>query len=479
MNMNQTTTPPLIVVILAAGKGLRMQSELPKVLHLLAKQPMLAHILKAAQALNPHKIIVVHAQQSISRPIFDFIAEFKESSSKEHKDNIVLVEQAAQLGTGDAVFKAVMACDNEPLGARLLILCGDAPLITPATLEKLIEMTTQDSLGLVTAHLDNPTGLGRIIRNDQGAIEGIVEEKDATPLQRAISEINSGLFLVSLSHLKKWLPLLNNQNVSQEYYLTDIVSLAVKDGIPVVSCNPEWVEEVLGVNNRVQQVKLERYYQQKLAHFYLQQGVWIADPARFDLRGSLSVQRDVCIDVNVVLEGTIVLGKNTTIGPNCVLINCEVGDDVHILANSYLENARIANHCTVGPFARLRPGTQLGEGAKVGNFVEIKNSFIGPHSKVNHLSYIGDTQMGAGVNVGAGTITCNYDGVNKHQTIIEDDVNIGSNTQLIAPIRVGESATIAAGSTLTQDAPAHKLTLTHQLKQRIKDDWKRPERIIK
>lgn len=472
--MNQTTSSSLIVVILAAGKGLRMQSELPKVLHPIAKQPMLGHILKTAQALNPHKIMVIHAKKDLSAPVFEFIEKFKE---KEQINNIVLVEQSEQLGTGDAVSKAVMACKDDSSKARLLILCGDAPLISVSTLETLIDKTEQDNVGMVTAQLDNPTGLGRIIRNAQKEIQCIVEEKEATSEQRAISEVNSGLFLASLSHLQKWLPLLNNRNASKEYYLTDIVGLAVKEGVRVVSCPPEFIEEILGVNNRVQQLYLERFYQNKLAQYYLQQGVWIADPARFDLRGHLSVKTDVAIDVNVILEGNVSLGKNTSIGPNCVLINCDIGDDVQILANSHLENVKIGNRCSVGPFARLRPGAHLEEGAKIGNFVEVKNSFIGLKSKINHLSYIGDAHIGANVNIGAGTITCNYDGVNKHKTTIEDNVNIGSDTQLVAPIVVGQGSTIAAGSTLTKDVPAHQLTLTHQLNQRSKD-WKRPERIV-
>jgi bifunctional UDP-N-acetylglucosamine pyrophosphorylase/glucosamine-1-phosphate N-acetyltransferase len=469
--MSKNLNSKLIVVILAAGKGLRMLSDLPKVLHPIAKQPMLGHILKKAHALNPYKILVIHPQKAASNPIFDFISEF---STKENINNIQLVEQAEQLGTGDAVLKAMEACSDAAEDMRFLILCGDVPLIDIATLNQLIENTPSNALGVVTAHLENPFGMGRIVREDS-KIKGIVEEKDATEAQKTIKEINSGLFLVPLAYLRKWLPHLKNNNASKEYYLTDIVSAAVQENIPVIASNPGFVEEVHGINDREQQALLERCYQKKQAQNYLKQGVWIADPNRFDLRGSLSVQTGVCIDVNVVLEGEIVLGKNTSIGPNCILINCKIGEGVQILANSYLENVHIAENCVIGPFARLRPGTHLEAGAKIGNFVEVKNSTIGPQSKVNHLSYIGDTTIGARVNVGAGTITCNYDGVNKHKTIIEDDVNIGSNTQLIAPVRIGKGATIAAGSTVIKDAPSNALTLTQQIHQRIKEGWKRPE----
>lgn len=466
--MNQSLHSKLIVAILAAGKGVRMQSDTPKVLHPIAKRPMLGHILKTAQALNPQKIIVIHPKKELSERIFDFVRQFAQEDSIE---NIEFAEQSEQLGTGDAVAKALKLCDSQD-DARLLILYGDTPLIQASTLARFIESTPPDALGLITARLDNPTGLGRILRDANQKIEGIVEEKDATAQQRAIQETNSGLYLVPLSFLKQALPLLKNNNASKEYYLTDIVAFAVEKGMQVLSQPPEFIEEVLGVNDRVQQSNLERCYQKKLAHTYLKQGVFIADPNRFDVRGTLLAQSGVTIDLNVLLEGKIILGHNTSIGPNCILINCEIGDDVEILANSYLENVKISKGCTVGPFARLRPGTYLEEGAKIGNFVEVKASTIGVKSKVNHLSYIGDATVGANVNVGAGTITCNYDGVNKHKTIIEDNVRIGADTQLIAPIRVGEGATIGAGSTVVKDVAANKLTLTHQLQQRTKDDWK-------
>lgn len=461
----------LTVVILAAGKGLRMQSSLPKVLHCIAKKPMLGYLLETAHALSPHKILVIHAQSELSQPIFDFIEHFQKSHNI---DNITLVEQPVQLGTGDAVSKALPFLDLANTDERVLILCGDAPLIEASTLERLLNVTPPKGLGLLTAHLENPTGLGRIIRNASNQIQGIIEEKDATETQKNIHEINSGLFLVSAQHLVTWLPLLTNDNASKEYYLTDLVKLAVQHDIEVTSCMPQFVEEILGVNDRIQQIVLERFYQKKLAQTFLKQGVWICDPSRFDLRGHLNVKSGVCIDVNVVLEGSIVVGENTSIGPNCILINCELGDNVQILANSYLENAKIGDRCIIGPFARLRPGTQLACDAKVGNFVEIKNSVIGQQSKINHLSYIGDSEIGAKVNVGAGTITCNYDGVNKHKTIIEDEVHIGSDTQLVAPVRIGKGATIAAGSTVIQDVPQNKLTVTHNINQRIKENWQRP-----
>lgn len=448
----------LSIVVLAAGQGTRMKSPLPKVLHVIGGKPMLSHVISTAQMLSPSQIVVV----------FGFGGEtIKE---KFQHSNLVWAEQPKLQGTGDAVAKAIPLI---PSHHRVLILYGDVPLITAQTLRRLLNATPADTVGLLTVNTSDPTGLGRIVRDENAAVKRIVEERDANDIERQIHEVNTGIFMVSAKQLTRWLPQLKNNNNQGEYYLTDIIQLAVQDNVPIVTAFPSTPQEVLGVNDRSQQAAAERYYQRYVAEQLLREGVWICDPDRFDLRGKIQAQADVTIDVNVVFEGNIILGKGCRIGPNCVVINSELGDNVKVLANSYLEDVKVDNDCVIGPFARLRPGTVLSSKVRVGNFVEVKNSIVGEGSKINHLSYVGDTLMGKDVNIGAGTITCNYDGAHKHQTIIEDNVSIGSDSQLIAPIRVGKGATIGAGSTLSKDAPASQLTLTHQLHQRS-HQWTRP-----
>lgn len=452
----------LSIVILAAGQGTRMNSSLPKVLHLIGGKPMLSHVVDTAKSLNPAQIMVVfgHAGKTLQAAFYDA--------------SITWVEQPTQQGTGDAVAKALAYI---PKDHRVLVLYGDVPLISPKTLSLFIASTPSDAVGLLSVHLTNPEGLGRIVR-ENGVIQKIVEERDATEEERKIKEVNTGILLAQASDLTALLTKVTPHNVQNEYYLTDIIGLAVKAAIPVIATAPLQNEEVLGVNDRVQQACVERHYQIETAKQLLTRGIYVIDPARFDLRGTLDAQSDVVIDVNVVLEGAISLGKGTRIGPQCFLKNCQIGDNVTIHANSYLEGATIDNNAVIGPFARLRPGTQLGENVHIGNFVEIKNTAVGVGSKINHLSYIGDAKVGKNVNIGAGTITCNYDGANKHETVIEDDVHIGSDSQLIAPVRVGKGATLAAGSTLRQDAPPHQLTLTQQIDCRSLN-WARPTKDVK
>lgn len=450
----------LSIVVLAAGQGTRMKSAFPKVMQTIAGKPMLAHVVDTAQALAPKKIIIVYGHGK------DILLEAFQDKE------LSWVEQTMQKGTGDAVAKALPVLSaNE----RVIILYGDVPLISKETLQRVLRETPNDALGLITVNTDNPCGLGRIVKDQQGNVIKIVEEKDASQAERTIKEVNTGIFIVPSQYLSKWIPLLNNNNQQKEYYLTDIVALAVEDKVAIVTHSPDDDHEILGINDRGQQANIERIYQQQLAKKLLLQGVMISDPHRIDIRGTLQAESDVFIDINVLFQGDVVLGKGCHIGPNCVLINCELAENVTVLANSYIENAKIGNNAHIGPFARLRPGTLLKDDAKIGNFVEVKNATIGKGSKISHLSYIGDALVGEDVNIGAGTITCNYDGANKHQTIIEDDVMIGSDTQLIAPIRVGKGATIGAGSTLNKDVPANQLTVTQQLNQRSKA-WDRPQK---
>lgn len=441
----------LSIVVLAAGQGTRMKSSLPKVLHPIGGLPMLDHVLATAKSLSPTQIIVVYGYGG------DII------KSAIAQEDIIWVEQLQQRGTGDAVAKALPAI---PPDHRVLILYGDVPLITVQTLQRLLKASSPETVGLLTAHTPEPTGLGRIVRDETNAVMRIVEERDANDIERQIHEINTGIFALHSQQLNRWLPLLKNDNKQGEYYLTDIVQMAVNENVPIVTVPPSVSHEVLGVNDKLQQVAAERFYQRGLAENLLREGVWICDPNRFDLRGHLQAQQDVMIDVNAVFEGAVTLGAHTRIGPNCVLINCDIGENVTILANSYLEGVKVGDGCVIGPFARIRPGTVLAEKVKIGNFVEVKNSQINQNSKINHLSYIGDTTMGQDVNIGAGTITCNYDGVNKHRTVIEDGAHIGSDTQLIAPVTVGKNAVLGAGTTLKKNAPAEALTLTHRLDHR-------------
>ena len=380
------------------------------------------------------------------------------------------IEQKEQLGTGHALLQALPAINADD---RVLVLYGDVPLISEEILKTLISTTPTNAIGMLTAQLANPTGYGRIKRDKQHNIVGIVEEKDATEKEKAITEINSGIYFVPANYLKKWLPELNNQNAQKEYYLTDIIACADKENIKVHAVSPRYTEEILGVNDRIQLAQLERFYQWQQAEKLMRQGVTLYDPMRLDVRGEVQVGRDVTIDVNVILEGRVVIGDECIIGPNVMLCNTELGARVEVRANSVIDGAEIATGCIIGPFARIRPGTVLATNTHVGNFVEIKNSIVGESSKINHLSYVGDSEVGKRVNIGAGTITCNYDGVNKHKTIIGDEAFIGSNTQLVAPVRIGEGATIGAGSTITEDAPAKQLTVARTRQQTIKD-WQRP-----
>ena len=449
------------VVILAAGQGKRMHSKYPKILHPLGGKPLLEHVVNTAWQISPDQApIVVYGHQG--EVIRHHLAHL----------NVHWIEQKEQLGTGHALLQVMTTIDHED---DILVIYGDTPLISKETLKKLIASTPKKALGMVIADLPQPTGYGRIKR-DQKTITGIIEEKDATPNERLITEINPGIYFAPGKYLKKWLPLLNNHNSQAEYYLTDIVALAVQEQIVIHEVKPVANEEVLGVNDRVQLAALERFYQRQYAEKLLRQGVTLLDPARLDIRGDVQIGRDVLIDINVILEGHVVIGDECVIGPNTVLRNTVLGHGVHIQANSIIDGAEIASGCVIGPFARIRPGTVLARAAHIGNFVEIKNSEIGEASKINHLSYIGDGEIGNRVNIGAGTITCNYDGVNKHKTIIGDDAFIGSDSQLVAPLTVGAGATVGAGSTLTKDVLPHQLTITHRIEQRTITDWQRPGR---
>lgn len=451
-----------VVVVLAAGKGTRMYSDIPKVLHLLGGQPMLSHVLAAARTLNPENIYVVTGYQSTM--IHQYYALRDELSS------ISWVEQAEQLGTGHAVMQAM---PNIADSSTVLVLYGDVPLVNTQTIKSLVDTAKETEIAVLTLVTDKPQGLGRIIRDEHGKVTAIVEEKDATDAQKQIREINTGIMAFSAAHLKTWLRALNTNNAQGEYYLTDTVAIANASGKTVGSLRTEVEAEVQGVNNHLQLAELERRYQLAQAKNLLIKGVSLRDPSRFDQRGELSTGRDVSIDVNVILEGEVKLGDRVIIGANVTIINSEIGDDCEILANSHIEGSILASGCTVGPFARLRPGTELKDSAKIGNFVETKKSVIGHGSKVNHLSYIGDSTLGDSVNIGAGTITCNYDGVNKHKTNIKDGVFVGSNSALVAPINIGQNVTIAAGSVITADVPDGNLSVARG-KQRNIPEWKRP-----
>jgi bifunctional UDP-N-acetylglucosamine pyrophosphorylase/glucosamine-1-phosphate N-acetyltransferase len=446
------------IVILAAGPGKRMHSDTPKVLLRLAGRALLAHVLDAAKRLSPKVICVVYGHGGeLVRQIAG-------------ENGAVWVIQERQLGTGHAVMQAAPHLDER---WPTLVLYGDVPLIRAETLKQLVEATGK-GLGLLTATLDNPTGYGRIQRNAKKVV-GIVEEKDANARQRALREINTGILVAPTKKLKTWLAKLQNNNAQKEYYLTDIVALATKERVPVTAIRADAVWETLGANTRGELAELERIYQRNLADALMGQGVSLADPSRCDVRGSLACGRDVVIDVNCVFEGEVKLGDGASVGANCVLRDVTVDAGTRIEPFCHLEDADIGADCRIGPYARIRPGarTRLAEGVHIGNFVEVKASSIGAGSKANHLSYIGDSEVGRNVNVGAGTIVCNYDGANKHRTVIEDDVFIGSDTQLVAPVRVGRGATLGAGTTLTKDAPPGELTLS-RAQQLTVPGWKRP-----
>ncbi|MCY1265438.1 Bifunctional protein GlmU [compost metagenome] len=452
----------LEIVILAAGQGTRMRSALPKVLHPIAGKPMLAHVIDTARSLSPQRIHVVigHGAERV-----------RESLAA---DDIDFVLQAEQLGTGHAVAQALPFLQAE----RVLILYGDVPLIEQPTLERLLQQATPEQLALLTVELADPTGYGRILRDDAGEVRAIVEQKDATPEQRAIREGNTGILAVPRERLAGWLGRLSNQNAQGEYYLTDVIAMAVTDGLRVATAQPEDAMEVQGANDRIQLAELERHHQQRIARRLMAQGVTLLDPARFDVRGEISVGRDVQIDVNVILEGKVVIEDEVSIGPNCLIRNSTLRRGAIVKANSHLEGAVVGEGADVGPFARLRPGSVLEQRAHVGNFVELKNAHLHEGVKVGHLTYLGDTEVGRNSNIGAGTITCNYDGANKFRTVIGEDAFIGSNNSLVAPVDIGAGATTGAGSTITSDVPDNTLAIGRG-KQRVIEGWKRPEKIRK
>ncbi|MFV8818883.1 bifunctional UDP-N-acetylglucosamine diphosphorylase/glucosamine-1-phosphate N-acetyltransferase GlmU [Haliea sp. E17] len=447
----------LDIVILAAGQGTRMKSSLPKVLHPVAGRPMLAHVIATARALDPVAIHVVvgHGADEVRTALAG--------------EDLNWVVQAQQLGTGDAVLQALPDIAGDSV---VLVLYGDVPLIETATLRALVAQADQ-APALLTAEVGDPQGYGRIIRAADGSVVAVVEEKDANPEQRALREVNSGVLAAPASLLARYLPAVGNANSQGEYYLPDVLGLAVSDGLAVAAQLALSEIEILGVNDRVQLAAVEREYQLRRAHAFMREGVAIADPRRFDLRGTLHCGRDVSIDVNVVLEGEVSLGDGVSIGPNCVLRDVAIGAGSTVHAMSHLEGAVLAENTSVGPFARLRPGTRMAAGARIGNFVETKNADIGVASKVNHLTYIGDCAMGEGVNIGAGTITCNYDGVNKHRTTIGDGVFVGSNSTLVAPVEIADGGFVAAGSTLTMAVGENELAVARG-RQRNIQGWQRP-----
>ncbi|CAI8745160.1 bifunctional UDP-N-acetylglucosamine diphosphorylase/glucosamine-1-phosphate N-acetyltransferase GlmU [Kosakonia quasisacchari] len=445
------------VVILAAGKGTRMYSDLPKVLHTLAGKAMVQHVIDTATVLGANHVHLVygHGGDLLKQRLSD--------------DKLNWVLQAEQLGTGHAMQQAApFFADDEDI----LMLYGDVPLISVETLERLRAAKPQGGIGLLTVVLDDPSGYGRITR-ENGVVTGIIEQKDASEDQRKINEINTGILIANGGDMKRWLGKLNNNNAQGEYYITDIIALAYQEGREIVAVHPQRLSEVEGVNNRLQLSRLERAYQSEQAEKLLLAGVMLRDPARFDLRGTLEHGRDVEIDANVIIEGHVKLGHRVKIGAGCILKNSEIGDDCEISPYSVVEDARLEAECTIGPFARLRPGAELLVGAHVGNFVEMKKARLGKGSKAGHLSYLGDAEIGDNVNVGAGVITCNYDGSNKHKTIIGDDVFVGSDTQLVAPVTVGKGATIAAGTTVTRNVNENELVLS-RVPQVQKQGWQRP-----
>ena len=451
---------PLEIIVLAAGQGKRMYSDTPKVLHHLADRPLLAHVLESARALNPAAVHVVYGHGG--EQVRDVFAQAR----------VQWARQEEQKGTGHAVAQAMPTVADESI---VLVLFGDVPLIRPETLHNLLSAAGPNSLALLTAELDSPAGYGRIIRDPVGKVIRIVETRDATPEEAAVREVYTGLLAAPAAKLKKWLAGLQNHNAQGEYYLTDIIAMAVADGVPIATRSPGDVSETLGVNSKQELAYLERLHQRQQAERLMSQGVTLRDPARLDVRGELVCGRDVVIDVNVIFEGKVVLGDRVQVGPNNVIRDCTIGDDTQILPNCVIEEAEIGNRCRIGPFSRLRPGNHIAEAVHIGNFVEVKKSEVAEGSKMNHLSYIGDTTVGHHVNIGAGTITCNYDGANKHRTMIGDNVFIGSNTALVAPVTVGPGATIGAGSVITKEAPAGELTLA-RVAQETRRGWKRPKK---
>jgi len=449
------------VIVLAAGKGTRMKSSMPKVLHCLAGKPMLAHVLDTVSALEPASVTTVigHGSDQVKETI---------------KHSVNWAMQTEQLGTGHAVQQALDGIEDDD---TVLITYGDVPLTRLATFQGLLDVTTKDQLGLLSLLVDDPNGYGRIKRIN-GAVAGVVEQKDASEAELTINEINAGVLAVNGGSLKTYLSQIDNNNAQGEYYLTDIFALAVNTGQTIQTVHPEDAWEVEGINSREQLATMERVYQHKQAVKLMAEGVTLMDPARLDIRGTLTTGTDNEIDVNCVFIGDCSLGNNVSIGPNCVITDSHIGDGSVVFAHCVLESARLGQNCNVGPYARLRPGSMLAQGVKIGNFVETKNANIGTGSKVNHLSYVGDSDIGSKVNVGAGTITANYDGANKHRTVIEDGASIGSNAVLVAPVTVKTGATIGAGSTISKDVPADTLTINRGRQTDI-EGWTRPVKINK
>ena len=446
------------VIVLAAGQGKRMRSVLPKVLQPLAAKPMLGHVLDTARALEARRIVVVYGHGGeVVREALD-------------APDLAWARQDPPQGTGHAVQQAMPLVED---GDTALILYGDVPLIGVPTLQRLMAAAGERQMALLTVHMADPTGYGRILRDAAGQVTRIVEEKDATPDERRVTEVNTGILAAPVERLRHWLANLKNDNAQGEYYLTDIIAMAVAEGIQVITTQPDAFEETLGVNHKTQLAELERIHQRNIARGLTDAGVTVIDPARLDVRGQLICGRDVEIDINCVFEGRVELGDGVRIGPNCVIKNATLGAGTKVAAFSQIEDTVMGEACVIGPYARTRPGTVLGADVHLGNFVEVKNSNISDHSKANHLAYVGDADIGKRVNVGAGTITCNYDGANKFRTIIEDDVFIGSDTQLVAPVRVGRGATLGAGTTLSKDAPPEQLTVS-RAKQVSVEGWTRP-----
>ena len=450
------------VIILAAGKGTRMRSNLPKVLQPLAGRPLLGHVIETAKKLNAANIITIYGHGG---------DQVQQAFAQE---NVQWVEQAEQLGTGHAVKVTLPVLPTEGVS---LILSGDVPCVTQETLQRLLDAAAKTGIGIVTLTVDDATGYGRIVR-ENGQIQAIVEHKDATEEQRKIKEFNTGIYCVSNAKLHQWLPKLSNENAQGEYYLTDIIAMAIVDGLEVASVEPELAFEVEGVNDRVQLAALEREFQNYQAKKLMQQGVHLIDPARFDLRGNLNVGQDVRIDINVIIEGDCEFGDNVEIGAGCVIKNTVIAAGTKVQPYSIFDNAIVGEDAQIGPFARLRPGAKLANEVHIGNFVEVKNSSIGLGSKANHFTYLGDAEVGAGSNIGAGTITCNYDGANKYKTIIGDAAFIGSNSSLVAPVSIGNGATIGAGSVITRDVAENSLAFERS-KQVAKENYQRPQKLKK
>lgn len=450
---------PLHVVILAAGQGSRMKSDLPKVLHSVAGRPMLHHVIGTARKLGADKIhtVIGHGGDKVRATTNESLVNW--------------VVQDEQLGTGHAVAQALPYLPDD---ARVLILYGDVPLTRTETLQAMVKSLDDNTLGLLTVTLDNPQGYGRIVRDANEQVTSIVEQKDASKDQLAIREVNTGILAIAARHLKSWLPTLSNANAQGEYYLTDIIAMAVERNLKISVSQPEDPFEVQGVNNRLQLAELERWAQKREAERLMTDGATLADPARIDVRGELVIGKDILIDVNVVFEGKVSLGNNVSVGPGCVIRDAVIADGVQINAHSLIDGAVIGVNAQIGPFARIRPGTELAANTKVGNFVETKKALVGEGSKINHLSYVGDASLGRNVNVGAGTITCNYDGVNKFQTVIGDGVFVGSNTSLVAPVCIGAGVTIGAGSTITRNVDDNELAVARGQQRNIKG-WKRPQ----